>query len=170
MENIAITGNIATNQFSIIKQLVTKEDGEQESSSNSSEASKPEASIYLQPDIMTISKEALEKKSVEELSTEEASTEKSRVEESDSSVTKNNLGNVFKNDNEGLSSELDKEIEKLGVKILEVSIQVEVLKAKGDDASTKESRSLEVELAMLRGLLEAKMKQKLSDPSSALIK
>jgi len=56
---------------------------------------------------------------------------------------------------------LEDEIRQLSMEILEISIKLEQLKAKGDEKSLKESQSLEVELAIKKGVLDAKLTQQL---------
>jgi len=47
------------------------------------------------------------------------------------------------------------------MEILEMTIQIELLKAKEDSESIKERRSLEVELEIKKGVLEAAITRKL---------
>ena len=56
---------------------------------------------------------------------------------------------------------MDEEIRELSMKILELTLKIEMLKAKEDKESVKERKSLETELAISKGRLEAKLKQKL---------
>jgi hypothetical protein len=57
--------------------------------------------------------------------------------------------------------DLDEIIQELSVKIMEMSLQIEQLKNKEDTESVKERKALEVELAITKGRLEAKLQEKL---------
>jgi hypothetical protein len=58
-------------------------------------------------------------------------------------------------------SELDERIKELSIQILELSVKIQMLQDKEDKESVKERQSLEVDLAMKKGELEAAMDRKL---------
>jgi len=58
-------------------------------------------------------------------------------------------------------NELDEAIAELEMKILELSVEIELLKAKGSKESLKEAEKMEVDLSILRSMLDAKLKLKL---------
>lgn len=62
-------------------------------------------------------------------------------------------------------SDLDKQIRELSMEILELSVKVQMLQDKEDKESVKERQSLEVDLAIKKGQLEAAMDRKLQQPA-----
>ncbi len=58
-------------------------------------------------------------------------------------------------------SDLDKEIRELAMKVLELSVKIQLLQDKEDKESVKERRALEVDLAITKGQLDAAIKRKL---------
>lgn len=103
-------------------------------------------SKQLQPDTLDISEESQEKALAEE------STTKPKELMSETEVEQST---------EGEESQLDKEIRALSVEIMEISIQIELLKTKEDTESKEELNALEVELEIKKGVLKAKIEQKL---------
>jgi hypothetical protein len=109
---------------------------------------------YLQPDKVEISA-ASQKKLSESESEEKNSAE---TTESDKDVkAKSDVDTASKTN----KSDIDKEIRELSMEIMELSIKIENLKAKEDAESVKERRALETDLAVKKGLLEAKIDIKL---------
>ncbi|SFD63494.1 hypothetical protein [Pseudoalteromonas denitrificans] len=105
----------------------------------------------LQEDNVVISKEAKEKNNTEtDVIAKQDVTKKKLTPEEEAKLEKKQ--------NE---SDMDEEIRELSMKILELTLKIEMLKAKEDKESVKERKSLETELAISKGRLEAKLKQKL---------
>jgi len=107
---------------------------------------------YLQPDKVEISEASLKKLS--------------ESEEEDQKTSLNTLDKVKTSEEaEAISqtneSDIDEEIQKLSLEILELTIKIEMLKAKEDKESVKERQALEVELAVKKGTLEATISRKL---------
>ena len=106
---------------------------------------------YLQPDKVVISLASQQKMSAEEKESEEKSislvTEDELIE--NQQQTKNGKG------------DLEKEIRELSLEIMQLTLQVELLKSRADEESLKQSKSLEVELALKKGMLNAKLEQQL---------
>jgi hypothetical protein len=140
---------------------------------------------FLTKDQVVISKESQEKLLAEmkeqqvaeteekrfvEVKEKQKNSEKEQVVEGDESDT-TEVKDTDKTDEteEGGESELDQVIAELEMKILEVSVEIELLKVKGDEESLKESEKLEIDLAMLRGKLEAKLKMKLDMAKNAVV-
>jgi len=109
----------------------------------------------LQPDNVVISKESQEKIDSENEVNKEDKTEQKLTPEAEAKLAE-----------EKEESDLDKIIQELSVKIMELSLQIEQLKNKEDTESVKERKALEVELALTKGRLEAKLKEK-SDTAQA---
>jgi len=109
----------------------------------------------LQPDNVVISKESQEKIDSENEVNKEDKTERKLTPEAEAKLAE-----------EKEESDLDKIIQELSVKIMELSLQIEQLKNKEDTESVKERKALEVELALTKGRLEAKLKEK-SDTAQA---
>jgi len=123
-----------------------------ESSSNKSLKDK-----YLQPDQVEISEASRQKLSEEEKDQEHSfDISNNRITKYEAEVTKG------AND-----SDIDKEIRELSMEILELTIKIEMLKAKEDKESIKEVQTLEVELAMKKGVLEATVARKLQMATDA---
>jgi len=123
-----------------------------ESSSNKSLKDK-----YLQPDQVEISEASRQKLSDEEKDQEHSfDISNNRITKDEAEVTKG------AND-----SDIDKEIRELSMEILELTIKIEMLKAKEDKESIKEVQTLEVELAMKKGVLEATVARKLQMATDA---
>jgi hypothetical protein len=97
----------------------------------------------------------------------EASRKKlSESEEKDQEQVKDTDQQVMKKEavaegNQTSESDIDKEISKLSIEILELTVQIEMLKTKEDGESTKERQSLETDLAVKKGVLEATIDKKL---------
>jgi len=114
-----------------------------------------EKSKQLQPDQLALSEEAKAK-----------STEAEKDDEDKKNIDASSLGNVMTAEEAAAAekaqeSELDKEIRELSMEILELSVQIQMLQDKEDKESVKERRSLEVDLAIKKGQLEAAMDRKL---------
>ena len=109
----------------------------------------------LQPDQVKISPEGQEKSLQDKNLEKESTTDKTAANEK---ATKAQKGEESENSAE---DELDKKIRELSLEILEITIQIEMLKSKEDVESMKEKRALEMDLAMKKGILEATIKQKL---------
>jgi len=105
----------------------------------------------LLPDKVVISKESQEKNVLE-----------TKVEE-ESVPSQNKETRKLTPEQEAKLAEkdLDEIIQELSVKIMELSLQIEQLKNKEDTESVKERKALEVELAITKGRLEAKLQEKL---------
>jgi len=119
----------------------------------------------LQTDQVIISKESQDKllKENETNSLEKTSefTEATEKENKETVITEIKRDEQVDASGEEAMSELDEVIAELEMKILELTVKVELLKVKGDEESLKEAEKLEIDLAMLKGLLEAKLKLKL---------
>jgi len=63
-------------------------------------------------------------------------------------------------------SDLDKKIRELSMEILELSVKIQMLQDKEDKESVKERQSLEVDLAIKKGELEATMDRKLQQAAA----
>lgn len=112
---------------------------------------------YLQPDQVEISEASRKKLSDEEKDQEPSSNISNKLTtKDDAEVTKGT------ND-----SDIDKQIRELSMEILELTIKIEMLKAKEDKESVKEAQGLEVELAMKKGILEATVARKLQMATDA---
>jgi len=109
-------------------------------------------SKYLQPDQVDISESGQKK-----LSESETEDQKSLAENANQVMTKEEVDAT----NKANESDIDKEISKLSMEILELTVQIEMLKAKEDAESVKEKQSLETELAIKKGTLEAAIERKL---------
>lgn len=107
---------------------------------------------YLQPDQVEIS-EASRKK----LSASENKNPQESADIEDKVMSKKELVA----NNEANESNIDKEIRKLSMEILELSIQIQMLEGKENKESLKEKQELEVELAMKKGVLDAAIGRKL---------
>ena len=120
----------------------------------------------LQPDQVFISKESQDKL-LKENSLEKASdkigenTETTEEEIKETGATEINKDEQVDASSDKTMSELDEVIAELEMKILELTVEIELLKVKGDEESLKEAEKLEIDLAMLKGMLEAKLKIKL---------
>jgi len=109
----------------------------------------------LQPDKVVISKESQEKNASEIKGTEE------NINNQNKENPKLTPEQEAKLSEEKEESDLDKIIQELSVKVMELSLQIELLKSKEDIESVKERKALEIELALTKGRLEAKLKEKL---------
>jgi len=121
-----------------------------------------EKSKQLQPDQLALSEEAKAKST--EAEAEENDEDKKNIDAS-------SLGNVMTAEEAAAAekaqeSELDKEIRELSMEILELSVQIQMLQDKEDKESVKERRSLEVDLAIKKGQLEAAMDRKLQQAAA----
>lgn len=105
-------------------------------------------SEHLQPEQVEISEASRKKLSESEEDTTKNFSTVMTTEEVEAEKKKN-------------ESDLDKEIRKLSVEILEITIQIEMLKNKEDKESIKERQTLEAELALKKGTLEAMVDRKL---------
>lgn len=139
--------NTSPNVFVRVPQ--PKTDPETKNTTVESESKQPSNSNVLQPDQVEISKEGQEK-SLQELG-------KKRIEEQEE-VEEKEMTAEEKLQAE--DSQLDKDISDLSLEILEISIQIELLRSKEDAESVKEMRSLEVDLAIKEGILEAMITRK----------
>lgn len=109
----------------------------------------------LQPDNVVISKESQEKNASETKAIEDSESNQSKETPK---LTPDQQAKLEKDQEE---NDLDKIIQELSVKIMELSLQIEQLKSKEDTESVKERKALEIELALTKGRLEAKLKEKL---------
>jgi len=119
-----------------------------------------EKSKQLQPDQLALSEEAKEK-----------STEAEKKDQDKKSIDASSLGNVMTAEEAAAAekaqeSDLDKEIRELSMEILELSVKIQMLQDKEDKESVKERRSLEVDLAIKKGQLEATMDRKLQQAAA----
>lgn len=109
----------------------------------------------LQPDTVVISKESQEKNASEAKAIEESESNQNKE------APKLTPEQEAKLAEEKEENDLDKIIQELSVKVMELSLQIEQLKSKEDTESVKERKALEIELALTKGRLEAKLKEKL---------
>jgi hypothetical protein len=107
---------------------------------------------YLQPDKVEISEASLKK-----LSESEEEDQKKSLNITDELKTKEDAEAISKTN----ESDIDEEIRELSLEILELTIKIEMLKAKEDKESVEERQALEVELAIKKGTLEATINRKL---------
>ena len=107
---------------------------------------------YLQPDKVEISEASLKK-----LSESEEEDQKKSLSTIDKVKTKEDAEAISKTN----ESDIDEEIRELSLEILELTIKIEMLKAKEDKKSVEERQALEVELAVKKGTLEATINRKL---------
>jgi len=112
---------------------------------------------YLQPDQVEISEASRKKLSDEEKDQEQPSNISNKL-------TTKDEAEVTKGAND---SDIDKDIRELSMEILELTIKIEMLKAKEDKESVKEAQTLEVELAMKKGILDATVARKLQMAADA---
>lgn len=155
MENISTVSSFippAQNKDVQEKTLPTNEAINTEMSSNKSLKDK-----YLQPDQVEISEASRKKLSDEEKDQEQSLNISNKLR------TKDEV-EATKGANE---SDIDKQIRELSMEILELTIKIEMLKAKEDQESVKETQALEVELAMKKGTLEATVARKLQMATDA---
>jgi len=120
-----------------------------------SASSSIEKSKQLQPDQLALSEESKAK-----------STEAEKKDEDKKNIDANSLRNTMTAEEAAAAekaqeSDLDKEIRELSMEILELSVKIQMLQDKEDTESVKERRSLEVDLAIKKGQLEAAMDRKL---------
>jgi len=119
---------------------------------------------YLQSENVNISKESQEKLLNERKEQEQAAE---KVQSDDGEEKKESIPAELEKEEQvnakedSGKSELDEAIAELEMKILKLSVEIELLKVKGDKDSMKEAEKLEVDLAMLKGSLDAKLKLKL---------
>jgi hypothetical protein len=106
---------------------------------------------YLQPDQVEISEASRKKLSEEEKGPQELAGTANSV------MTKEEVNGTSKAN----QSDIDQEISKLSIDILDISIQIQMLEGKENKESVEERQALEVELAMKKGLLEATISRKL---------
>ena len=111
----------------------------------------PTNSNLLQPDQVEISKAGQEKV------LQDKELEKEPLEEEEKKVMS---VNDAKKTTKSEKNELDEQIKELSSEILKITIQIELLRTKEDAKSVKERRSLEVDLAIKKGALEATIKRK----------
>ncbi|WP_232771090.1 hypothetical protein [Colwellia sp. 75C3] len=117
----------------------------------------PAKSKQLQPDQVALSEEAKAKSAAAE--TKEKDEEKNSIDASSLSnaMTAEEAASAEK----AQESDLDKQIRELSMEILELSVKIQMLQDKEDKESVKERQSLEVDLAIKKGQLEAAMDRKL---------
>ncbi|HBY88519.1 MAG TPA: hypothetical protein DEO86_21925, partial [Colwellia sp.] len=116
-------------------------------------------SKQLQPDQLALSEEARTKSAEAEANTEEKDVGKTSIDASSlrGAMSPAEAAAAEK----AKESDLDTQIRELSMEILELSVKVQMLQDKEDKASIKERQSLEVDLAMKKGKLEALLEQKL---------
>jgi len=117
---------------------------------------------HLQPDIVVLSAEAKALSAEAEGKTEVEGEADKKI---DASSIKDVMSPESAAENTG-ESDLDKEIRELGMKVLELSVNIQLLQDDEDNESVKERRALEVDLAITKGLLEEAIKRKLKQGSS----
>ena len=129
-----------------------------------SEATTSDKSKQLQPDQLALSEEARAKSAEAEVNTEEKDVRKTSIDAS-------SLRGVMSPAEAAAAekakeSDLDKQIRELSMEILELSVKVQMLQDKEDKESVKERQSLEVDLAVKKGKLEALLDTKLQQAGS----
>jgi hypothetical protein len=129
------------------------------------EAIIPDKSKQLQPDQLALSDEARAKSAEAEASTEEKDEAKKSIDASslNGAMTAEEAAAAEK----AKESDLDKKIRELSMEILELSVKIQMLQDKEDKESIKERQSLEVDLAMKKGELEATLERKLQQASAS---
>lgn len=147
----SITSHLSLN----ISSLATSSPQVPTSQETSESVSNIEKNKQLQPDQLALSEEAKAK-----------STEAEKNDKDKKNIDASSLGNVMTAEEAAAAekaqeSDLDKEIRELSMEILELSVQIQMLQDKEDKESVKERRSLEVDLAIKKGQLEAAMDRKL---------
>jgi hypothetical protein len=122
-------------------------------------ATSSDKSKQLQPDQLALSEEARTKSAEAEANTEEKDVGKTSIDASSlrGAMSPAEAAAAEK----AKESDLDTQIRELSMEILELSVKVQMLQDKEDKASIKERQSLEVDLAMKKGKLEALLEQKL---------
>ena len=127
--------------------------------SQQSAATSSDKSKQLQPDQLALSEEARTKSAEAEANTEEKDVGKTSIDASSlrGAMSPAEAAAAEK----AKESDIDKQIRELSMEILELSVKVQMLQDKEDKASIKERQSLEVDLAMKKGKLEALLEQKL---------
>jgi len=123
---------------------------------------------FLQPEQVIISKESQDKLSRENeansLDTSSGKTTENinaTEEDKQTKITGISKDEQVESSSDTKMRELDDVIAELEMRILELTVEIELLKAKGDEESIKEAEKLEIDLVMLRGVLEAKLQLKL---------
>ena len=124
-----------------------------------SEATTSDKSKQLQPDQLVLSEEARAKSAEAEASTKEKDEEKKSIDASSLSGAMSPAEAAAAE--KAKESDLETQIRELSMEILELSVKVQMLQDREDKASVKERQSLEVDLAMKKGKLEALLEQKL---------
>jgi len=128
------------------------------------EATTPDKSKQLQPDQLALSEEARAKSAEAEANTKEKDEAKTNIDASSLSgaMSPEEAAAAEK----AKESDLDKQIRELSMEILELSVKIQMLQDKEDKESIKERQSLEVDLAMKKGELEATLERKLQQASA----
>ena len=116
----------------------------------------PETNKQLQTDKIVLSAEAKAKSAEAE---ENEGEDKKSIDASSLNGVKSTA--EVEAENKASESDLDKEIRELSMKMLELSVKIQLLQDKEDKESVKERRALEVDLAITKGQLEAAMDRKL---------
>jgi hypothetical protein len=152
--------SIASHLSLNISSLATSSPQVQTPQETSESVSSIEKGKQLQPDQLALSEEAKAK-----------STEAEKSDEDKKNIDASSLGNVMTADEAAAAekaqeSELDKEIRELSMEILELSVKIQMLQDKEDKESVKERQSLEVDLAIKKGQLEAAMDRKLQQAAA----
>lgn len=129
-----------------------------------SESAIPDKNKQLQPDQLALSEEAKAKSAEAEASTNEK-------DEAKKSIDASSLSGAMSPEEAAAAekakeSDIDKQIRELSMEILELSVKVQMLQDKEDKESVKERQSLEVDLAMKKGELEALLDAKLQQANS----
>ena len=121
----------------------------------------PDKSKQLQPDQLALSEEAKAKSAKAEAGTnkDKKSIDASRLS---GAMTAEEAAAAEK----AKESDLDKKIRELSMEILELSVKIQMLQDKEDKESVKERQSLEVDLAIKKGELEATMDRKLQQAAA----
>ena len=148
MESISTINNVIPSidkKYSLEKASMPIDVEPQENPTNTLLSSK-----YLQPDQVNISETSRKK-----LSESEEEDQKTSTDISDKVMTKEEVIATSK------ANDIDKEIRELSMEILDITIQIEMLKGKENKESIKERQALEVELAIKKGVLDATIGRKL---------
>lgn len=124
----------------------------------------PNKSKQLQPDKLALSEEARAKSAEDEANTKEKDDTKKTIDASSLSgaMSPEEAAAAEK----AKESDIDEKIRELSMEILELSVKIQMLQDKEDKESIKEHQSLEVDLAMKEGELEALLDAKLQQASA----
>ena len=128
------------------------------------ESAIPDKSKQLQPDQLALSEEAKAKSAEDEANTKEKDDNRKTIDAS--SLSGAMSAEEAAAAEKAKESDIDKQIRELSMEILELSVKVQMLQDKEDKESVKERQSLEVDLAVKKGKLEALLDTKLQQAGS----